>query len=292
MDTHEPQALRSTAAGLLKNEMKWGKREVNYQRQQGSGRIQEEGRSIHNQYHGTPRLATGRTISFTLRMQANYRSYLVATAHELVLLWRSSPRLGSVARRGVLTEFLLRELQQRNHEIPRLGAIAEGDAEVDWPQCSRNAAEAVARGIVQEAIVCCWTGTGASIAANKVVGIGAALGADAETAKSARVWNHANVLAPSLPSTSQAVAKEILDAWSAHLIPAMNGIRDKSSESPVLNYFPFSNEPISVGPIHFRRPLKAPTLYKIVTVTEGTEMAGLCPRPEVGCAARVLALSS
>jgi ribose 5-phosphate isomerase B len=115
--------------------------------------------------------------------------------------------------RTSLTEFLIRELQQRNHELLRFGSIAEGDPEVDWPQSSRNAAEAVARGVVQEAIVCCWTGTGASIAANKVVGIRAALCADAETAKGARVWNHANVLALSLRSTSEAIAKEILDAW-------------------------------------------------------------------------------
>ena len=84
---------------------------------------------------------------------------------------------------------------------------------MDWPLSVRNAAETVARGDTQEAIVCCWTGTGASIAANKVVGIRAALCADAETAKGARTWNHANVLALSLRSTSEAVAKEILDAW-------------------------------------------------------------------------------
>jgi ribose 5-phosphate isomerase B len=112
-----------------------------------------------------------------------------------------------------LTEFLIRDLEQRNYEVLRFGSIAEGDPEIDWPQSSRNAAEAVARGIAQEGIVCCWTGTGASIAANKVVGIRAALCADAETAKGARIWNHANVLALSLRSTSEAIAKEILDAW-------------------------------------------------------------------------------
>jgi len=58
-----------------------------------------------------------------------------------------------------------------------------------------------------------WTGTGASLAANKVTGIRAALCADAETARGARTWNHANVLALSLRSTSEPVAREILDAW-------------------------------------------------------------------------------
>ena len=112
-----------------------------------------------------------------------------------------------------LTEFLIRNLEQRGHEVVRFGAIAEGDAEVDWPLSTRNAAEAVARGNANEAIVCCWTGTGASIAANKVGGVRAALCADAETAKGARIWNHANVLALSLRSTSEAIAREILDAW-------------------------------------------------------------------------------
>jgi ribose 5-phosphate isomerase B len=115
--------------------------------------------------------------------------------------------------RTSLTEFLISDLEQRHYEVLRFGAIAESDPETDWPQSSRNAAEAVARGDAQEGIVCCWTGTGASIAANKVVGIRAALCADAETAKGARIWNHANVLALSLRSTSEAIAREILDVW-------------------------------------------------------------------------------
>jgi len=117
--------------------------------------------------------------------------------------------------RNSLTDFLVRDLERRGHEVLRFGAVAEADTEVDWPLSVRNAAEAVARGETQDAIVCCWTGTGASIAANKVIGIRAALCADAETAKGARTWNHANVLALSLRSTSEAVAKEILDAWYA-----------------------------------------------------------------------------
>jgi ribose 5-phosphate isomerase B len=71
----------------------------------------------------------------------------------------------------------------------------------------------IARGKADEAIILCWTGTGCSIAANKVPGIRAALCNDTETAKGARIWNHANVLALSLRATSAAVLKEILDAW-------------------------------------------------------------------------------
>jgi ribose 5-phosphate isomerase B len=71
----------------------------------------------------------------------------------------------------------------------------------------------VADGRAEQGIVCCWTGTGASIAANKVAGIRAALCADAETARGARKWNDANVLALSLRTTSEALLGEILDAW-------------------------------------------------------------------------------
>jgi ribose 5-phosphate isomerase B len=71
----------------------------------------------------------------------------------------------------------------------------------------------VADGRAQQGVVCCWTGTGASIAANKVAGIRAALCADAETARGARTWNDANVLALSLRTTSEAVLGEILDGW-------------------------------------------------------------------------------
>ena len=73
----------------------------------------------------------------------------------------------------------------------------------------------MADGRAEQAIVACWTGTGASIAANKVPGIRAALCADARTAEGARRWNDANVLALSLRATSQAELEEILDAWFA-----------------------------------------------------------------------------
>jgi ribose 5-phosphate isomerase B len=115
--------------------------------------------------------------------------------------------------RTSLTDFLVKELQGRGHEVLCFGALAQSSEETDWPLASRGAALAVARGDADEAVVCCWTGTGASIAANKVSGIRAALCSDAQTARGARTWNHANVLALSLRTTSEAIAKEMLDAW-------------------------------------------------------------------------------
>jgi ribose 5-phosphate isomerase B len=112
-----------------------------------------------------------------------------------------------------LTDFVVEELTKRGHELTLFGPLAKNDPDIDWPLTSSKAARAVASGEADEGIVCCWTGTGASIAANKVPGIRAALCHDAETARGARIWNHANVLALSLRATPEPIAKEILDAW-------------------------------------------------------------------------------
>ena len=100
-----------------------------------------------------------------------------------------------------LTDAVIEETRQRGYEVVLIGALAEGERETDWPQTSQKVAEAVASGAVDEGIVCCWTGTGASIAANKVAGVRAALCGDAETARGERGWKAANVLDLSLRAT-------------------------------------------------------------------------------------------
>jgi ribose 5-phosphate isomerase B len=114
-------------------------------------------------------------------------------------------------RTGV-AEAMVRELKRRGHEPLLHGALNYQDRN-DWAWASEAAARDVAEGRADQGIVACWTGTGASIAANKVPGIRAALCGDAETARGARRWNDANVLALSLRTTSEAVLEEILDAW-------------------------------------------------------------------------------
>lgn len=114
-----------------------------------------------------------------------------------------------------LTDVIIAELQLRGHVVQPFGPLAEHDPEHDWPMVSSKVAQTVANQQADEGIVLCWTGTGASIAANKVPGIRAALCQDAQTARGARQWNHANVLALSLRSCSEALAKEILEAWFA-----------------------------------------------------------------------------
>ena len=114
-------------------------------------------------------------------------------------------------RTGV-AEAVVDELRRRGHDPVVHGALNDEERD-DWAWASEAAARDVADGRAQQGIVCCWTGTGASIAANKVHGVRAALCADAETARGARKWNDANVLAISLRTTSAALLEEILDAW-------------------------------------------------------------------------------
>jgi ribose 5-phosphate isomerase B len=106
-----------------------------------------------------------------------------------------------------LTRAVVAELEARGHEVE---LVAPGCA---WPEVGRAVGEAVAEGRADRGVVCCYTGTGVSIAANKVPGVRAALCTDAETARGARRFNDANVLALGLRLTSREVAKEILEAF-------------------------------------------------------------------------------
>jgi ribose 5-phosphate isomerase B len=111
-----------------------------------------------------------------------------------------------------VADAVVEELRRRGHDPIVHGALADGERD-DWAWASEAAARDVAADRADQAIVCCWTGTGASIAANKVRGVRAALCTDAATASGARRWNDANALALSLRSTSEAELAEILDAW-------------------------------------------------------------------------------
>ncbi|HKA03381.1 MAG TPA: RpiB/LacA/LacB family sugar-phosphate isomerase [Acidimicrobiales bacterium] len=109
--------------------------------------------------------------------------------------------------RTALTDAVKELLSSRGNEVLVIG---DGDA---WPDVGRRVGEAVATGVADRGVVCCWTGTGVSIAANKVAGVRAALCTDAETARGARRWNDANVLAFGLRLTSPTVAEEMIDAF-------------------------------------------------------------------------------
>jgi len=113
-----------------------------------------------------------------------------------------------------VADAVVAQLRERGHAVTTHGALSQAERD-DWAWASEAAARDVAEGRADQAVVCCWTGTGASIAANKVAGVRAALCLDAQTADGARKWNDANALALSLRATSEAQLGEILDAWLA-----------------------------------------------------------------------------
>jgi ribose 5-phosphate isomerase B len=120
--------------------------------------------------------------------------------------------------RLTVVEAALEILQERGDEITWYGPEEEGT--FPWPQVARQVAEDVAEGRAEEGILFCWTGTGVSMAANKVPGVRAALCVDAETARGARLWNNANVLCISMRLTSENILEEIIEAWfETHYIP-------------------------------------------------------------------------
>ncbi len=110
-----------------------------------------------------------------------------------------------------LTDFVVEELRKSGHEVHLFGPL-KGEA-MGWPDVAEKVALEVSTKRVDQGVLFCWTGTGVTIAANKVPEVRAALCWDAETARGARLWDDANVLAMSLRSTSTAVAKEIMNAW-------------------------------------------------------------------------------
>jgi ribose 5-phosphate isomerase B len=113
--------------------------------------------------------------------------------------------------RSHIVDFTLEYLADNGHSHTYYGP--EDEDSVPWPEVARRVAEDVIADRSDEGILFCWTGTGVSLAANKVRGIRAALCADAETARGARLWNNANVLCLSNRLISTAVAKEILEQW-------------------------------------------------------------------------------
>ena len=113
--------------------------------------------------------------------------------------------------RTPLTDAVVESLRKRGLRLELYGALTTDDPA--WPSVARKVAERVASGGCDEGVLFCWTGTGVSMAANKVAGARAALCTDADTAQGARKWNDANILCMGLRLTSRAVAEEVLDAW-------------------------------------------------------------------------------
>jgi ribose 5-phosphate isomerase B len=112
---------------------------------------------------------------------------------------------------NALTDAVRDDLTQRGHEVVLVGP--PGGEAIEWAEVGQRVGELVAKDDADTGVLFCWTGTGASIAANKVPGVRAALCTDAPTAVGARKWNDANVLVMGLRLTSPEIAREMLDAW-------------------------------------------------------------------------------
>ena len=121
--------------------------------------------------------------------------------------------VGSDMRQPV-TDAVVDWLREQGHEVELIGPLIDGD-DTEWAEASAATARAVTGGTADAAVLFCWSGTGACIAANKVPGARAALCGDAETARLARKYNHANVLVMSMRATSPAVAIEATQAFLA-----------------------------------------------------------------------------
>ena len=113
--------------------------------------------------------------------------------------------------RTELTDAVAADLAGRGHDLRLVGPL--GGADGQWAEVGRAVGDLVARGECDTAVLFCWTGTGVSIAANKVHGVRAALCTDAETAAGARRFNDANVLVMGLRLTSVQIAREMIDVW-------------------------------------------------------------------------------
>ena len=110
-----------------------------------------------------------------------------------------------------LKEEVKKYLEDRGIEILDLGTNSEES--VDYPEYGHACGEAVASGKADRGIVCCGTGIGISIAANKVKGVRCALCTDVNMAVMTRKHNDANMLAMGGRTTDTKTALEITAAW-------------------------------------------------------------------------------
>lgn len=104
-----------------------------------------------------------------------------------------------------------KHLEGRGLTVVDLGT--DSDASVDYPVYGKACGEAVAGGAADLGIVCCGSGIGISIAANKVKGVRCALCTSVEMAKLCRQHNNANMIALGGRLTEDALALQIVDTW-------------------------------------------------------------------------------
>jgi ribose 5-phosphate isomerase B len=110
-----------------------------------------------------------------------------------------------------LKEYLKTHLAKRAVEITDLGTDSAESA--DYPDFGRACGEAVAAGKADKGIVCCGTGIGISIAANKVKGVRCAVCTNAFMAEMCALHNDANIIALGGRVLDPKTAGELVDIW-------------------------------------------------------------------------------
>ncbi|MGN0712043.1 MAG: ribose 5-phosphate isomerase B [Anaerovoracaceae bacterium] len=110
-----------------------------------------------------------------------------------------------------LKENIKKFLEEQGIEVLDLGTNSEES--VDYPEYGKACGEAVVSGRADKGIVCCGTGIGISIAANKVKGVRCALCTDAHMAEMTKRHNNANIIAMGGRTTDLETAKAITRAW-------------------------------------------------------------------------------
>ena len=112
--------------------------------------------------------------------------------------------------------YLLKETVKKNLEdwgIEVLDLGTHSEESVDYPVYGRLCGETVANGEADLGVVCCGTGIGISIAANKVKGIRCGLCTSVEMAHLTKQHNNANILALGGRTTAPELALAIVDEW-------------------------------------------------------------------------------
>ncbi len=142
--------------------------------------------------------------------------------------------------RNTSTDAAVEHLRARGLDVVTTGPLADRPADSDWVQAAEEVGRAVAEGRADKAVLFCYTGTGASMAVNKIHGVRGALCVDAETARGARRWNDANVLVLSYRLATETLVREIIDAFldapsdpaEAATIAQLSGLEQAAGRRP------------------------------------------------------------
>src|SRR3990170_5242271 len=91
------------------------------------------------------------------------------------------------------TDAIVDYLKSKGHQVRLFGGLIKPNK--DWVKIAKEVALSVRNKEADEGILFCWTGTGVAMVASKIPGIRAVTVSNSKTAREARAWDHANILA-------------------------------------------------------------------------------------------------